>query len=374
MEPLQLDFGWRRALISLGMTVFALFSTPLAPFAGALADCFGSRRIAVPGVLVNGLALAAFGLLTGLFWHYLLAWVVFSFSQLLIRTAIWNRAASAAFTASRGLALAVMMGGIPLAQTLAPVAAAWLIGGYGWRNAFFGLGLGWGGVVLVVAILLFREPRMRPATTSGESTAQPASAGLTFREAMRDPRILRIALAILMQGGMATALSIHLVPLLTESGLSRSGAAGIIALMGAAALTGQLVTGWLADRISSTILPVTCFALPIAAYLLLLKGGGSVATLSLAVLIAGYASSATVTIITYLTSRYAGVRSFGSIYGVMSSCMGLGAGLGPLIAGSIFDRTGSYDGFLMTGMALAAIAALLVLRLGPYPVFAPKTA
>jgi predicted MFS family arabinose efflux permease len=267
-----------------------------------------------------------------------------------------------------------MMGGIPFAQTVAPVAAAWLIGDYGWRNAFFALGLGWGGIVLLVAILLFREPHGRPAKPTGDSAPPAAIAGLTFRKAMRDPRILRIALAILMQGGMATALSIHLVPLLTESGLTRGGAASIIALMGAAALTGQLVTGWLADRISSTILPVACFALPIAAYLLLLKGGGSVAALSLAVLLAGYASSATVTITTYLTSRYAGVRSFGSIYGVMSSCMGLGAGLGPLIAGGIYDRTGSYDSFLLTGMALAAIAALLVFRLGPYPIFAPKDA
>lgn len=372
--PLQSEFGWSRAEISLGMTVFALITTPLAPVAGALADRFGSRRIAVPGVALNGMALALFALLTGLLWQYLLFWVIYAFTQLMIRTTIWNRAASAAFVTSRGLALAVMMGGIPLSQAVSPILANWLIGDFGWRAAYAALGLGWGGVALVVAFVLFREPRDAPRSAKDLAPPPAVAGGLTFRAAMRDPRIIRLALAILLQGAMSTALSVHLIPLLTESGLTRTGATGVIALMGGAALVGQLTTGWLADKVSSTLLPVACFMLPIIPYVLLLEASGSVMLLSLAVLLLGYAASATVTIMTYLTSRYAGIRSFGSIYGVMSSCMGLGAGLGPLIAGTIFDRTGTYDGFLMTAATLAVISTLLVFRLGAYPDFSARTA
>lgn len=370
MEPLQQDFGWSRTRISFGMTLFAVITTPLAPFAGALADRYGSRKIALPGLALNGLALASFALLTGLVWHYMLAWVFYSLTQLLIRTTVWNRAASVAFSASRGLALAVMMGGIPLAQTIAPVIVLWLMNGHGWRAAFAAMGLGWGGLALITAVFLFRETRAQAspaAAVRGEAAQRFLVRGLTFGQAVRDTRIQRIALAILAQSAMAAALSIHMFPLLTQTGVARADAAGIVATLGIAALAGQLVTGWLADRVQSTMLPVTCFGLPAIAYLLLLQGQGTGVLLMCGVLCAGYASSACVTITTYLVSRYGGVSHFGKIYGLISSCMGLGAGVGPLIAGRIFDQTGSYTGFLLLGMGLAVTAGLAVFRLGPYP-------
>lgn len=370
MEPLQQDFGWSRTRISFGMTLFALITTPLAPFAGALADRYGSRKIALPGLALNGLALAAFALLTGFFWHYLFAWVVYSFTQLLIRTTVWNRAASVAFSASRGLALAVMMGGMPLVQTIAPIIVHWLMQGYGWRAAFAAMGLGWGGIALITAIFLFRETPVRTsaaAAVHGGAAPRFPAGGLTFGQAVRDTRIQRIALAMLLQSAMAAALSIHMFPLLTQTGVARVDAAGIVATLGVAALAGQLVTGWLADRVRSTMLPVACFGLPAMAYLLLLQGGGTGFLLMGGVLCAGYAGSACVTVTTYLVSRYGGVRHFGKIYGLISSCMGLGAGTGPLIAGRIFDQTGSYTGFLLLGMGLAVTASLAVFRLGPYP-------
>lgn len=371
MEPLEAAFGWSRAEISFGMTVFAFITTPLAPFAGALADRHGSRRVVLPGIALNGLALAAFALLTGFFWLYLMAWVFYALTQLLIRTTVWNRAASATFHASRGLALAVMMGGIPLAQMVAPVAAEWLIGDFGWRAAYAAFGLGWGGITLLAAYLLFHEDRKQSALPEGTARTepQPQAGGLSLGEALRDVRIWRIAMAILLQSVLATAISIHIFPILTEAGLSRTAAATMVGLLGLAALGGQLLTGFLADRVSSTLLPVSCFILPGIAFFLLMQGGQSILLLAFGVVLVGYAASANVAITTYLTSRYVGVRHFGKIYGIISSCMGLGAGVGPLIAGRVFDLTGNYDMFLTGGIVLAAINAVLVFRLGPYPDF-----
>jgi MFS family permease len=86
-------------------------------------------------------------------------------------------------------------------------------------------------------------------------------------------------------------------------------------------------------------------------------------------MLVGYASGGAVNITTYLTSRYVGLLNFGKIYGVISSCMRVGSGVGPLIAGKIFDSTQSYDNFLFFGIAAACIAALSVLGLGNYPNF-----
>jgi len=56
MQPLEHEFGWSRSVVSLGLTVVALVTTPLTPIAGALADRYGARWVAVPGLALNGLA------------------------------------------------------------------------------------------------------------------------------------------------------------------------------------------------------------------------------------------------------------------------------------------------------------------------------
>jgi cyanate permease len=53
--------------------------------------------------------------------------------------------------------------------------------------------------------------------------------------------------------------------------------------------------------------------------------------------------------------------------------MAAAAGIGPLVAGGIFDLTGGYALLLMAGVPAAIMAALAVFRLGPYPVFEPVT-
>jgi MFS family permease len=140
-------------------------------------------------------------------------------------------------------------------------------------------------------------------------------------------------------------------------------------LVGIAALAGQVFTGWLADRVSAKVLPVVCFTLPAIAYTLLQFGTGSVPMQWAGVLLAGYASGAAINITTYLTTRYVGLAHFGKTYGVISSAMRLGAGLGPFIAGAIADHTGSYADYLFLGIGCAIVAGLLVLGLGPYPDF-----
>jgi len=372
IEPLQNDFGWSRADISFGMTVYSLVGTPLVPFAGALVDRFGSRRVAMPGLVLNGLAFAAFGLLTPSLTHWIAAWVIYTLTQLMIRSILWNRAVSAAFTASRGLALAVTMAGIAAAQTIMPILARYLIDAYGWRTAYPIIGFGWAGVALVFVFLFLHEPGSRRPAGQGEGEAEVVSqGGLTLREALRDHRILRVVFANLIITMTFSGFTLHIFALLTGSGVSKILAASMTGMLGIAVLAGQLMTGWLADRVRSTILPVSCFLFPGIGFFLLLKGGGTETLIWPAVMLAGYGSGASINISTYLVSRYGGVAHFGKIYGLISSCMGLGSGLGPLAAGWIFDSTGSYDGYLMAGIAIAVVAGLAVFRLGPYPEFGP---
>jgi predicted MFS family arabinose efflux permease len=297
-------------------------------------------------------------------------WVGFTLVQLLNRSPIWNRAVSSAFNVSRGLALAVLMSGIALGQLLTPIIASTLIRDYGWRSAYALLALGWYGIALIATVLLYHEPKADASAVSETGQGRTAAGGLTLGEALREPRMLRIAFAILIQSMLYTGFTLHLFPMLKDSGMMEKDAAFITGLVGIATLAGQLVTGWLADRVRGSLLPVSSFLLPGIGYALILQGQGGEMLVALGVFIAGYGSGAAINITTYLTTRYAGVRHFGKIFGLISSVMGLGAGLGPMIAGRVYDYTGGYAPYLFLGIGVACAASLAVLRLGPYRDFA----
>jgi predicted MFS family arabinose efflux permease len=369
MDPFQREFGWSRAEISAGLTVFAFVSLPLTPLAGVLVDRFGPRRIAIPGLVLSGLGFAAFSLLTGSLVQWFLLWIAYTIASLLIRTLVWSTEVSRAFSASRGLALAVLLCGTALTSAVAPMLSRWLIDSIGWRAAFLSLGCGWAGLALVLTVLFFREGGSPDGVSRATGGPREVSGGLTVREALRSLRMYRIALATLLQSTMGVALLVHLVPMLTEGGLSRTQAASIATLLGVASLTGKLCTGWLVDRVSSGLLPFVCFAGPALGYALLLQGSGTVWLAVLAVLVLGYCSGAALQLSTYLTSRYAGLRNFGTIFSFMATLMAAAAGIGPLLAGMAFDATGNYSVLLITAIPLALIAGIAVFRLGRYPEF-----
>lgn len=370
MQPLEAEFGWSRSLVSLSLTVVAVITTPLSPVAGSLADRFGARNVAVPGLFLNALALAGLALMTGAAWLWLFAWAVYAFTQLAIRSMIFTSAISGAFTASRGLAIAVVLGGVAVVQTFLPRVTQWITDDYGWRSAFVAIGLGWGGIAFLLCLLFFRDLRQRGPAKPGD-TVVPAAGGLTPRQALRDSRLLRVAFAIILQSAMVGAYSVHIVPLLGELSLSRAQAATISGLGGFAGLAGQLVTGALADRARGSWLPVLCFLLPGLGYVLLWYTGGSLWMVSIGVLIGGYAAGAAMNISIYLASRYAGVRHFGTVFGLISAGMGLTAGLSPFLLARLYDTTGSYAHFIALAVVSAGLAAIAVFRLGPYPDFAP---
>lgn len=372
MDPLESAFGWSRTQLSAGMMVFALVTLPFTPFAGALVDKIGARRCVIPGLILSGLAFAAFSLMTGAIFQWFLIWVVYSFTALLIRSMMWNSAISNAFSASRGLAIALVLSGFAVSQTFGPLLANWLIADYGWRTAYIAIGIGWAGLPLVLVFFFFHNRLERRARKSGSGEPTLAKAipgGLSLGEAIRNPAVLRIGLAIFLASLTGAAIAIHIVPVLVSSGVTRTTAAGLAALVGVASVAGKLLTGWLVDRITSSFLPFTVFALPALGYFLLWQAGSSIPLLALGIICMGYGSGGSLQMGTYLTTRYAGMRNFGKIFGLISSAMGIAAGIGPVASGMIYDTTGSYGLALLIAIPAALIAGIAVFGLGPYPDF-----
>jgi len=376
MQPLQDEFGWSRATITLGLLVFAFVSTPLSPFAGALVDRFGSRAIGLPGLALAGLSFAAFSLVGGSFAVWVAVWIIYTLCALFIRSTVWNRAVAGAFEKSRGLAIAVLLSGTSVAGALAPFIAHLLIDNVGWEGAYIGLGIGWAGIGWLLVLFFFREPLAAPADLDAQGVRQPKAlpGGLTTKQAIRNPAILRIACAVVLQITVSAAISVHLVPIHMSFGASRGEAAGIVSLMGIGAILAKLATGYVADRVRSGVLPMVAFSLPALGYLLILYGDGSIATLSVATLIIGCGSGSALHMMVYLTTQYGGLLNFGKIYGSIGALMGLAAGIGPLTASLVHDATHSYSLFIGAAIPMLLVAGLLVFGLGPFPDFKRRDA
>ena len=369
IEPLQKQFGWNRAEISFGLTIFGLVMAIGGPPVGAVLDRVGSRRMALAGLITSGAAFAAFSLASGSLTQWFSLWVVFSVCALMIKSTVWSAATSSVFNTSRGLALATMLSGSAVGQTLSPLITNALISRHGWRAAYGWIGFGWAGIGAVLVALMFFDARELDKRTSGVAVVSTPLPGLTIREACRDSRIIRIAVANLLMAIASSGVTVHLVPLIAETGVTRVAAVQIAASAGIAALVGKFLTGWLLDRVEGSFIPFGSYAIGGAGHLLLLNLLGTKFALTAAAMCLGFSGGAGLQVSTYLISRYGGLKNFGAIFGTIASAMLGGTACGPLIAGYIHDRTGSYTLLLLIAAPAMVLCSFFLVGLGPYPDF-----
>ncbi len=369
IAPLEQEFGWSRAEISAGLTIFTLTAMIGGPLVGALIDRVGTRRVAVPGLALHAVAFAGLSLANGSLAQWFALWSMLALAALSTKSLIWSTAVSSVFTTSRSLALAVMLSGTAVGQ-MSPLLAGWLIADYGWRQAYWLIGLGWGGLGVVLVLLFFHDARERGKRDGSAPVASSMLPGLTMPEAVRDSRVLRIGLANIVLSLVGSGIAVHLVPILSAAGLSRGDAVAVAATGGIAGIAGKLATGWILDRLQGSIVPFLSFALASAGYTLLLYTSGSKLMLTAAVMLLGYSGGAGLQITTYLISRYAGLRNFGKVFGTIGSAMMLGTSIGPVFAGYMYDITGNYTLLLTIGIPAALFCALCFVGLGAYPTFA----
>lgn len=363
--PLVREFGWSRTVVSMGLPIAGAVTVLFSPFVGVFIDRRGPRRLAIPGLAGMMLCTAAFGLASGSVAQWVGLWVVYALVSLTVTINVWSTAVARAFTAGRGLALGLTLAGTAAAQAVAPVLSTWLIGAFGWRAAFAVMAFGWGGFALVLCLLFFRSPSDGPVAAAAQDTS--ALPGLTIPQAWRDPALWRIAASTFLLMVLTIGLLIHQIPILIEAGVSPERAALLAGAGGLAGILGKLVTGVLVDRFRANWVGGVTLGFTAFAFLLLIDGVRTPALIVVAMLINGYAAGTKLQICSYLTSRYGGLRNFGTIFGFIGSLVSLGSALGPLVAGIIYDRTGGYDPFLVAGTVGCLFCGILIVTLPRYP-------
>ncbi|MGH9852262.1 MAG: MFS transporter, partial [Blastocatellia bacterium] len=363
-------FGWTRGQVSLGFTLATLTAMLTMPLTGWLTDRLGARRPILVSMTLFGALYASLSLLTPQLWHlyavFLLLGLVGPGTSAVPHASLISRW----FTDRRGLALGVAMCGTALGGVIWPSATRALMDQFGWRNAYAISG----GAVLLIAVplmlLLLKEPA-KSVRASEQSVADAPAEGLTRGEALRGSLLWLLIGAFFVISMSIQACMIHLVPLLTDRGMTPVRAAFAASLMGAAGMIGRLGTGYLLDLLPADRVPALAFSV-VAAGIFLLFGGATGIGAYIAAMLIGFGYGAESATIPYLVGRYFGLRSFGEIYSYLFISVPLGGALGPALMGAGFDRLGSYQLALMICGVATIVAALALLRLGSYPAFSSK--
>ncbi|MFA7586269.1 MAG: MFS transporter [Novosphingobium sp.] len=370
MEPLGREFGWSRTTLSLGMSLSNGISAFLSPVFGLAIDRFGSRRVALPGLVLTMLAIAAFSLLDGTLTQWVAFWAVYAFVSITVKATVWTAAVAGFFDKGRGLAMGLTLCGTAASQAILPPLAVWLIDTVGWRLAYVWLSFGWGGLTFALCWCFLKDARKVLPVRRSEGNVNPAEAsvpGLTRAQAWRNPALVRIAVSTLIVMTVTGGLNLHQIQILTATGVSRTNAAWLASMAGIAGIAGKLITGTLMDRYRPNWVGGATLGATTLAFAFLVDGVASPVVIVVAMLVNGYTAGTKMQICGYLTARYGGLRHFGAIYGGMNSLIVLGTGLGQILAGATFDLTGAYTLFLIVGAVGCAGCGLLLVTLPAYP-------
>jgi predicted MFS family arabinose efflux permease len=305
----------------------------------------------------------------------MLLWGFYAVISISVKTTVWTAAVVGAFTSSQGLALGAMLSGTAFAQIVIPPLATWLVDAFGWRMAYVWLGCGWGAVTFVLCWFFLHDVHSRrakaPAADANAIAERPAMPGLTVAQAWRDTALWRIGISTFIMMLLTIGLLIHQIPILTQAGVSRTNAAWLASLAGIAGIAGKLVSGVLLDHFRANWVGGITIMVTALAFMLLLDGIATPVLIVLAMVVNGYSAGSKLQIASYLTARYGGVRHFGVIYGMITSLVAFGSGVGPVAAAFVYDVTGSYATFLMVGTVGCVFCGLLIMTLPRYPEWGP---
>lgn len=370
IEPLEQEFGWKRAEIAAGLTISAVFSVVTGPFIGFVVDRVGPRRIGLAGLLMGCLTLASFSLVGPSIWMWWALFVPYAIAGSCLKPTVWATAVTSLFDSGRGFALALMLSGTALCSTLTPIVGNYFVETLGWRQAYVALAAFWGILVIPVVLLFFTSAKDRNRVKSrAEQTAPIILPGLDIRPSLLSWKFFRMAMAGFLASLVVVSFVTGLVPILTSLAIERQSAAYIAGLIGISTLIGRLTGGYLLDRVNGNLVGAVSLVLPVIPCALLLLFPGSIPLASLAVVVLGLSLGVELDAVAYLVGRHFGMRNYGTLFGTIAGLLALATGVGPVLLNLVYDQTGAYTLVLLAYIPLSLLSAGLFASLGRYPAF-----
>ena len=380
VKALELHFGWSRTQLAGAFSFAQLEGSVIGPIAGLLIDRLGTRYMVFVGLMTVGVGFIILSLTTNIYIFYLsyavimLGGAVGTFLPLMTAINNW-------FVRKRSTAMAIAGEGFFLGAIAFGPVLAWAVTpeNIGWQTTALWIGV----VFLLVAWPVTRLIRDRPsdygqlpdgdpapeaATAAQASPAQTGGFGYTAREAMRTRAFWLISFGHALSSMLIATLNVHMIPLLTDQGMSLQTAAYVWAVVMAVGGVFQLIGGYLGDRFPKNV-AIFVFATIQAGGFAMAAFIESLPTALLFAVLYGIGFGGRVPLTISIRGDYFGQRAFATITGISMAPLYAFMLVAPLFAGIMFDLRGSYFiPFTVLGALGGLSGVLFLLAKKPPPI------
>jgi len=277
------------------------------------------------------------------------------------------------FTRGRGLALGIVSAGGGVGLAVMTLVSNYFIYSYGWRTSYRIMGVIAFAVITPCALLLRRAPGEVAALPAAETETDkkptaareqhsPGSDAFTLSRAVKTPRFWLVFFAQFLLALCVYVILGHLVRHGIDLGISPTQAASVLSVIGMVSFVGRLTMGRVSDSIGTRVAFVAS-ALVMAAGMVWLIWSSDLWMLEVFAIPFGFAWGAFSPLTAGLVADTFGLRHLGVIIGVITVGWGLGAAVGPAMAGYVFDTTRSYTPAFAASVIAAVMAAALLMPL-----------
>jgi MFS family permease len=362
LQPMSQELGWGRDVFALAVAIQNLLNGVGQPFAGAVADRFGTLRALIVGALLYaaGLVLMSYATTPGML--HLSVGVLIGFglsgASFPIVLAAFGKILPESW---RSIAFGIGTAAGSFGQFLFSPLAVALLGTVGWHQTLLIFAV----IVLLVLPLAFV---VSTATAGNSAAAIPQSFRQALGEAFGHGSYVLLILGFFTCGFHVAFITTHLPPYLVDKGLDAKWGGWVIAFIGLFNIIGSIAAGVLGSRLPKRYLLSTIYALravTIAAFLLVPLTPASALTFGAAM---GILWLSTVPLTSGLVALMFGVRYMATLFGFVFFSHQVGSFIGVWLGGILYERTGSYDVVWWLGVGLGIFAALVHLPIRERPV------
>lgn len=365
LAPISTELGWGREVFALSIAIQNVVWGAAQPFAGMLADKYGSGRVLVLGALIyaGGVALMAYssepwqmhmtaGVVVGLGTAFASFMIVMATMARKV-TPRWRTLVMGIATASGSIGQFTM---VPLGQSF--------LKAYGWHTA----------LLLLAAILLIVIPLA--STVTGKGAPAPGMRDQTVREAFGEAfghKSYNLLVAGFFVCGFHVAfILVHMPAYIADKGLPPETGATALAFVGLFNIVGSLGAGYVGGKFSKKYSLAAIYLLRSAAIALFVLLPVSTLTVYVFAAAMGLLWLSTVPLTSGLVAQFFGMRYMAMLFGVVFFSHQVGSFVGVWLGGRLYDAYGTYDVVWWLSVALGIAAAIVHLPIREAP--APRLA
>ncbi|MDP2729045.1 MAG: MFS transporter [Dehalococcoidales bacterium] len=376
-KELASEFNLSRTTTSAIFSGYMVLGSAFPVLGGWALDRFGPKVIVLIMGGVTGLALILISRTTAAWQLFLTFSLLLSMGSRASYTIVMSTA-SRWFNRQRGLAVGIVGAGQALGTVIFAPLAAYIISSFDWRIAYIVMGVIAIVFIMPMSLVLKKDPdeigtfpdgvKSEPVDSQFSSRAPvhgiSQSTSLSMFQALRTRSFWLFNLLWLSSAFSLFLLLTHVVPHITDMGFSSIQAATFLSLNGIAAMAGGIIMGTVSDRVGKKRTAVICSLLSVG-FVLSLVWADKLWVLYLVAVVLGFAQGGEGIATTALIADTFGVANIGKIMGTLSVSWGIGAGLGPVSGGLIYDKIGDYALAFMIMAVMTLVRALFIILIRP---------